>query len=335
MHSLVNLAFTIAANALIAVLLTIIGFGPGFAINLLFSQCIGLSILFFVGFSERKNMLGWQRWLVVVLSLICGSLIGSLLARWLADMPIEADHVVLQTTLISLVFGGTISVFFILRERNARLQAELRQGEIDRLEADKRSIEAQLRMLQAQIEPHFLFNTLSNVSVLIDSEPMLARRLLDALILYLRSSLARTRSERASLKDEIELLRAYLEILKIRLGERLNYTFAIDPELCSQPFPPMLLQPLVENAVTHGIEPKRGGGAITVTAHQKDGCLNLTVCDNGIGFAETGKKGIGLENIRSRLHVLYGDTGKLELSENADGGVIASIRIPLCTTKEA
>jgi sensor histidine kinase YesM len=157
------------------------------------------------------------------------------------------------------VFGGIAAGFFWLRERNAKLEAELQARELARLEAEKQSLAAQLRLLQAQIEPHFLFNSLANVAALIEADPTLAGRLLDALIRYLRASLQRTRAERGSLGDEVALLTAYLDVLKIRMGERLSMPSIFRRSFWRE-FPPMLLQPLVENAIRHGLEPKLGGG---------------------------------------------------------------------------
>ena len=184
-------------------------------------------------------------------------------------------------------------------------------------------------MLQAQIEPHFLFNTLANLAGLIEANPKLATRLLEALNLYLRASLMRTRAEGGTLGDELDLLQAYLEVFKIRLGPRLDFSISADPDVRARPFPPMLLQPLVENAIRHGIEPQVAGGRIQIAAAYGDGSLVLTVRDNGSGLGDTPGCGLGLENVRARMAALFGAPATLEIAQQPEGGVQAVLRVPL------
>ncbi|MEO8410631.1 MAG: histidine kinase, partial [Propionivibrio sp.] len=192
-----------------------------------------------------------------------------------------------------------------------------------------------LKLLQAQIEPHFLFNTLANVGSLIDSDPALARKLLERLNDWLRVALARTRSDQASLGDELDMLSNYLEIMKIRFGERLRWRIDVGDDARRLPFPPMLLQPLVENAVRHGIEPKVGGGEIGIRAaldNSASGSLRIAVSDNGYGLLkedQSGSAGTGLANVRARLAALFGEAGRVTLSGNADGGATATLLLPL------
>jgi LytS/YehU family sensor histidine kinase len=234
--------------------------------------------------------------------------------------------------LVGLVFGGIAAGFFWLREHNAKLEVELRARDLARLEAEKQSLAAQLRLLQAQIEPHFLFNSLANVAALIEADPKLAGTLLDALIRYLRSSLQRTRAEGGSLGDEVALLTAYLDVLKIRMGDRLGYAFDIPRELLQMDFPPMLLQPLVENAIRHGLEPKVTGGRVQVTASAESGLLRIHVADDGIGLARAPGEGVGLSNIRARLAALYGPQARLVVSSGVGAGVTATLELPLAAT---
>ncbi|HRE16362.1 MAG TPA: sensor histidine kinase, partial [Rhodocyclaceae bacterium] len=229
---------------------------------------------------------------------------------------------------IGLFFGLIGMAYYLQRERAALLEAELKTRELQHLEAERRGLEAQLKMLQAQIEPHFLFNTLANLAGLIEADPKLASRLLEALNRYLRASLQRTRAEGGTLGDEIDLLTAYLDVLKIRLGPRLDYSIAIAAEHRALPFPPMLLQPLVENAIQHGIEPQVAGGRIDITATQQAAGLDIEVRDTGAGFGDEPGNGIGLSNIRARLAALFGEAGHLEIAEHVDGGVLATLRIP-------
>ncbi|OQA31931.1 MAG: Sensor histidine kinase YpdA [Betaproteobacteria bacterium ADurb.Bin341] len=329
MAYLTYFAVTLLINTLIAVFLTAIGFGMGFAINLLFSNCIGFSICLFTAVAVRLTQPGLIRLLAVTLAIPTSSALGYVLARFIGNFSLPPSQSEAgMAILIGLVFGGIVSAFFYLRERNNKLQAEVQARELQRLEAEKGRIEAQLKMLQAQIEPHFLFNTLSNVSALIGADPGLAAKLLESLIVYLRASLARTRAGQGSLGDEVALLQAYLAILKIRLGARLDYAFDFAPELRSLPFPPMLLQPLVENAVVHGIEPKPEGGMIRVSAALSGGRLVLAVRDNGAGLKGNSGQGLGLVNVRARLESLYAGAARLQLSENAEGGMTALLEVP-------
>jgi LytS/YehU family sensor histidine kinase len=166
------------------------------------------------------------------------------------------------------------------------------------------------------------------VAGLIEPDPALARHLLEDLIRYLRASLKRTRAEGGTLGDELDLLEAYLDIFKIRLGPRLNYSFSVPDQLRAVGFPPMLLQPLVENAIRHGIEPRITGGRVDIAAVRLDGALELTVRDTGAGFADALGQGLGLENVRARLAALFGDAGSLAIAELAEGGVLATLRLP-------
>ena len=324
-----SLIATLVFNTLIAGFLAALGFGGGFAINLAFSQCVGLSILALIQLALRLPLRGMARWVAVVVGIAAGATMGGMLGRLLTGVGASPDgsHES-QSLLIGLVFGGIAAGFFWLRERNATLEGDLRVRELARLEAEKQSLTAQLRMLQAQIEPHFLFNSLANVSALIEADPKLAAQLLDALIRYLRSSLTRTRAEGGTLGDEVALLTAYLDVLKIRMGDRLAYRFEIAPELLAAPFPPMLLQPLVENAIRHGLEPKVTGGHITVSARKEGERLQISVVDDGLGFGETPGNGIGVGNVRDRLAALYGPTARLELSSKVCAGVTATMSLP-------
>lgn len=229
--------------------------------------------------------------------------------------------------------GSVTQVVHVARDITKRKQAEnsrLEEQEMRRMSAEQRVVETQLRMLQAQIEPHFLFNTLANVVSLIDKHPQSAKDMLGHLTGSLRRSLQRTRADISTLAQEAEILEDYLGIYKMRLGQRLNFTIDIPQELLELPFPPMLLQPLVENAIIHGIEPKLEGGCITIKAEKSDGLLRLSVSDTGLGFSELVKsQGLGLENVEARLQALYRVGAGLTLKENVPCGATATIEVPL------
>ncbi len=190
--------------------------------------------------------------------------------------------------------------------------------------------EAQVKMMQAQVEPHFLFNTLASVDYLIETDPVRASRMQKNLIQYLRSALPQMRQGSSNLGRELLLCRSYLEILKVRMDERLQFSVNVPDGLRSATFPPMMLQTLVENAIKHGLEPKPSGGTLAISAQVSDGSLRVAVADSGMGFgvAERAGTGLGLANVRERLQALYGPAAQLSIDANADGGTIATIIVP-------
>ncbi len=188
---------------------------------------------------------------------------------------------------------------------------------------------AKLSLLHAQVEPHFLYNTLASAQYLTRSDPARAGQMLGNLITYLRHSLPRTEDSLSTLGEELERARAYLEILKIRMGNRLSLQIEVPDALKSIPFPAMMLQTLVENAIKHGLEPKSGGGTVWIIARDIDDTLAVTVADDGQGFnAESSGTGIGLKNVRERLRLAYGGAASFAIVANFPSGVAATINIP-------
>ena len=313
-------------NTAIAGLLTVVDFGGGFWINLVYSQCIGLSI-YAINAAVIYHLGDTRRRLWVLVLTFPGSVVfGVLLAASITGMGWR-DPDSWVAVVIGLFFGGIGGITYFLSLRIEKLDSEVKQRRLNEMESEKRQLEAHLKLLQAQIEPHFLFNTLANVSSLIETDPVLARRLLERLIEWLRIALARARSTNTRLGDELDMLENYLHILRIRFGDRLNWKIDVSDEVREADFPPMLLQPLVENAVRHGIEPKVGGGTLLITAQRDGKRLIVSVHDDGIGFSSNATMGAGLENVRSRLSALFGEAGRLSLNENADGGLSVSLEI--------
>jgi signal transduction histidine kinase len=241
-----------------------------------------------------------------------------------------------STLVFLLAFGLMTAVLMVLAlsagERSMRRAAEAARQQEQIAAAGRLIAEARLRALQAQIEPHFLYNTLANVVSLIDSQPAKARRMLERFIDYLRASLSASRAEHATLQGELDLAGAYLDVLGVRMEGRLRWRFDVDPAISALPIAPMLLQPLVENAIMHGIEPKLEGGEIVVRARLEDGLLCLEVCDSGLGLRTAPPRpggGVGLSNLRERLRQLYGPAAQLQLIENPAGGVTSRLLLPL------
>ncbi len=215
-----------------------------------------------------------------------------------------------------------------LREVARRERAEL---EVAAARSDKERATAELKTLRAQVEPHFLYNTLSNVVSLIDREPATARHMTERLIGYLRHTLDASRRDNATVGDELAIIADYLEILRLRMGARLAFNIDASAEVRALPLSPMLLQPLVENAIKHGLEPKIEGGRIAVAAAIRDGVLQIRVEDTGLGFGvatDTAGSGSGLTNVRARLKALYGDAAKLTIEQPQEGTRICII-VPL------
>jgi hypothetical protein len=232
---------------------------------------------------------------------------------------------VLLSAVIKIAYAGRVK---------AEAQAAQAQEVADAESLKRQVLEARMAAMQAQVEPHFLFNTLASIDHLIEVDPPRASRMQKHLIALLRGSMPAMRERSASLGRELDVVRPYLEILKMRMGERLRAEVNVPEGLYSADFPPMMLQSLVENAIKHGLEPKADGGAITVNAEVLHGKLAVTVADTGVGFgrAPTAGTGTGLANIRERLKLLYGDAAELRISDNSPAGTRASIVVPYKVT---
>ncbi len=222
-----------------------------------------------------------------------------------------------------LVTKGVISVNRRLKNRAAKSEKKAQQSDLN-----KQLMEAKLAAMQAQIEPHFLFNTLASVQHLIETNPPAAAEMQNNLIKYLRAAIPQMRESSTTLGREAEQSRAYLDILKVRMGERLAYTINIPDALQGAAFPPMMIPTLVENAIKHGLEPKAEGGSISVSATVVGDKLKVSVADTGMGFSSAPGAGVGLANIRERLKALYGDKANLIIMPNLPNGAVASIEIP-------
>jgi len=271
--------------------------------------------------------------LILISSVIGGTIIAYqmspfILRRFSSIKPLTQSGFTFQDYIFGLVIGGTGTYFFYSIAQLKAVRKAAEKERISRLASEKAVIESNLRLLQAQIEPHFLFNTLSNILSLIDTEPAKGKSMLMDLTRYLRTSLSRTLPETTTLGQEIETIKAYLNIQKIRLGDRLNLTIDVPANLAQHPFPPMLLQPLVENAVKHGLEPKVEGGEIRITVAEQGESIRLEVADTGLGFTSFNDPGVGIANVRERINLIYGEKGRLILEANKPNGVRAIIEAP-------
>ncbi len=236
----------------------------------------------------------------------------------------------------SLAMLWIVASIMIKITYKGRIQAEVKAAkatETAESESLKRQVaEARMAALQAQVEPHFLFNTLASIDHLIETDPPRASVMQKNLITYLRATLHKMRESTTTLGREAELITAYLEILKVRMEERLSVKIDVPAGLRSAAFPPMMLQSLVENAIKHGLEPSSEPATLSVAAEVHDGTLRVRVADTGVGYdpanRTTGGTGLGLSNIRERLELLYGAAGRVEIEANSPRGTVVTLTIP-------
>jgi sensor histidine kinase YesM len=332
---LTSFALTGAFNTIIALFLTQIDFGGGFTVNFIFSQSIGLCICSFILAGhllvKRPSLVGHG--ILLLIALPGGAAFGSFVGSLIAGIPYselvgESHSLFIQMLLIGIIFGTMITYFFFSREKISQTEAWLQQEQINRLKSEKKTLETHLRLLQAQIEPHFLFNTLSNVLSLLDSDPVKGKAMLVDLTRYLRASLSRTRERTTKLGQEMDLVEAYLKIQQVRMGDRLRYAIDVPEALRNISLPPMLIQPLVENALKHGLEPRIEGGDILVKAEDTNDRYRVFIMDTGAGMSDAWLAGIGLTNVRERLEALFHGKARLILEENQPTGLKATLEIP-------
>lgn len=262
----------------------------------------------------------------VVTGFVLGSTLGSLYRHWAEPQATSTlMHSLWIPLAVTVIACSVMSLAFFLLGYSRHLQMQAEQ-------ARRQAAEARLTLLQAQLEPHMLFNTLANLRVLVASDPQRAQAMLDHLIAYLRATLGGSRSTEHALGEEFARLRDYLALMSIRMGPRLHYTLELPEALAQVPVPPLLLQPLVENCIRHGLEPKLEGGHISVRARRTaDGQLELTVADNGMGLdtqapALPGSR-FGTAQLRERLASRYGDDARFELTTPPEGGTLARITL--------
>ncbi|MEJ8824218.1 histidine kinase [Variovorax humicola] len=281
---------------------------------------------------------GWPKGIRGILLTVVGIGVGFFLGSMIGDafftgdayaswMDSKRDQRI--SWLITVLAGVSGSYFFYSRGHRNALAARVNAAERD-------ASEAKLKLLETQLEPHMLFNTLANLRVLITTDPPRAVAMLDRLNSYLRATLSGSRAVAHPLAAEFELLRDYLELMSVRMGDRLKYTLDLPDDLRDVSVPPLLLQPLVENAIQHGLEPKVGGGSITVRASQRGPLLVIEVDDSGVGLSsqaddtlENARPGFGLTQVRERLASAFGSQGAIRLKANPAGGASAIASFPL------
>ncbi|HWK82897.1 MAG TPA: histidine kinase, partial [Caldimonas sp.] len=231
---------------------------------------------------------------------------------------------IVASTILKITYKGTIQA-----EVKAAAATETAESE----QLKRQVVEARMAAMQAQVEPHFLFNTLASIDHLIETDPARASQMQKNLIALLRASMPSMRDASPgahNLGREMAVIRPYLEILKVRMEDRLQTHIDVPEGLLSAEFPSMMIQSLVENAIKHGLEPKAEGGKLEVSAQIVHGMLSVTVADTGLGFgrAATAGTGVGLANIRERLKLLYGDKASMVVADNVPSGTVVTLAVP-------
>ena len=304
-------------------------------INMVFSQCIGLSIWMLIEIAQHWLITDWDRhWRRLVAIVPVGVVIGYLLGTLAADQVLHINSFglllaqpqrFLGLLTMSMVAGALMTYFFLSRRQ---LAAHKQRAEV----ALRQAAESRLKLLETQLEPHMLFNTLANLRILISLDPVRAQTMLDHLISYLRATLSASRADTHTLRQEFDRLQDYLELMAVRMGARLQFSFNLPPELAAQEVPPLLLQPLIENSIQHGLEPKVEGGSVTISARREGELLCLEVFDTGLGLEPSSNasagQGFGLSQVRERLSTVYGTAGAISLIASNGGGTCARVTFP-------
>ena len=328
------------ALAVVVVAVVAVGIRPqtGFGTALLFSF-VGLAyfvaavVSAWYGYRKWSDRPAWKVFAILVALVMGGGAIGFIVGtfgdgRTLADMTTEKyTRGAAITFLLGMFFAALLVGVSRMRLRDAAQTAARLQAEAERERLARRGVQAELKLLQAQVEPHFLFNTLANVRYLVQSDSPDALAMLDHLIVYLRTALPEIRSEGSTLGREAELARAYLEIMRLRMGGALEFSIDLPPDLADAAFPPLMLITLVENAIKHGVAPL-GRGRVEVRARRADQHLRVFVDDDGRGIVQPAGRGVGLANIRARLRALFGDAAYIALEDRSGGGTAAVIQVP-------
>ncbi len=261
-----------------------------------------------------------------------GILLGILIAESIGNGQLDMTAIsTIRLLFVMLLTAACLIYYFYSRENKLKAKERVQEKQLQQSQQDKLLLVSQLQVLKNQVEPHFLFNTLANLQAMILTDEKKAIELLELLTRMLRQSLKGSKNTQVTIKDEMEFIRSYLAIHKFRLGERLEYSVKIAEEVESSTLiPPLLLQPLVENAIKYGIEPAETGGKVEVyLCKPAENRLNVIIKNSGIGFHQEADAGLGLINIRQRFHTLFGLDSQLNILENSSGGVTVEMEFPL------
>jgi uncharacterized membrane protein YedE/YeeE len=310
----------------------------GLDVQLVYSLSTGITTWLFIDlgrfFIDRSSPYQFPRGWRAPALILGGCLLGHLLGMQMGDAYSGAStwsllhnkpRLSFNFFLLSMVAGGVVSYFFYSHGKAHYLRSELEASQ-------RQATQAQLALLQSQLEPHMLFNTLANLRALISTDPERATAMLDRLNDYLRATLGASRASVQPLSKEFARLADYLELMAVRMGTRLTYALDLPPALAEVSIPSLLLQPLVENSIKHGLEPTVKGGRIEVRAQlATDGRVQILVSDNGVGFGDRTEpaEGFGLAHVRERLLSAYGTQGTMEIVANNDHMTLTLVKFPV------
>ncbi len=313
-----------------------------YEIPLVYSMAIGCSTWALIDFGRHvvtpNSETGWPTGLWGMLfplaAIATGFALGISLGDWWLDRSTWANasrKALMFSGMFTLAVGVTITHYFYSRHKHAHLEQKV-------AEAKHLAAESRLKLLETQLEPHMLFNTLANLRVLIALDPHRAQDMLDRMVAYLRATLSASRASNHALQLEFDRLRDYLELMTVRMGPRLHYELDLPADLAGENVPALLLQPLVENSIKHGLEPKVDGGTITVRARRAgNNMLSLEVSDTGVGFDTTGpsSSGFGLAQVHERLAAAYENLGRVEQTSTPGQGTTTLLYLPLSAPQKA
>jgi hypothetical protein len=287
---------------------------------------IAFPLLFAIAIANQASS-DRRPWLPYAVAALAAPALGLLIGWWPIPVSKAFVQIAKEWTQYAII-GGFVAFGVAHHRRSQRRLAALATAQIQHAQLARQQLELRLQAMQARVEPQFLFNTLTQVERLYDTDPALASHMLDDLIVYLRAALPLIRESTSTLGKEIDLARAYLNIVKVRLGDRLTYDIALSDDAEDVRIPPMVLLPLIDHAVVHGLEPSQAGGSIRVTTSIVEGRLQLRVLDSGAGFVDGGPGEDGIRAIRDRLDALYGREAQLALEQREGRGTQAVMEIP-------
>jgi len=336
-----NIKIVLIANGAVTILISIFDFVPDIKLwtleilrNIVLANCIGFSNYSLITLFGLDNLeKRWNKILSQIIVLAFGGWIGGLSAWYINDILFgfhvtSAFYFSLLISSLSVFLGFVITIFFYIWEKLKETASALAQKELNEQRLLRLKTKAELEALRSKINPHFLFNTINSISGLIHVNPDKADEMLQKLSNLFRYTLDMSRTDFCQLKDEIEIIESYLEIEKVRLADRLSYQIEIDKNLEHVLIPGMLLQPLVENSIKHGISTKKSGGKIRLVCKLKNNKCDIEIIDSGEGFEENvTNNGFGLGAVKDRLKLHYGNRYEFKMTNNH--GVNIKIRLPI------
>jgi sensor histidine kinase YesM len=291
----------------------------------------GPALLAIVVIGSRHAMSTGHGIVLSVIAIVIGGLWSAIVGTWLFSDGQDGwtrPVAIAAASLQGMIELGLAAAAFLLLTRRDRANATLHQEEVDRIGLDRELAEARLQVLQSQIEPHFLFNTLANIRRLLQTDRATGEAMLHEFARYVEPRLPQWREARSTLGRELALTLAYLNVQQIRMGPRLDVRLSIPHPLEAAAFPPMMLMTLVENALKHGLAPLPDGGSVSIVATHANDRLAVQVIDTGVGLGRNAGPGIGIANTRARLRTMFGGSARLSVTDNKTGGVTATIELP-------